>query len=444
LKLTICLLTKGRKQYLEQALESYEKFILTGDVNVVLIDNGSDEESRIILTNWKLKHDKYVTYLRNDINNPSGLTYFWDQLKSSTPEWVINPGDDDILVFDVYKEWLMAIRKNPSLNAFASCAQIINSTGHVTGEVRLPSINGISDQIKMITNSLHQPPFFWPSLFFKFSAVPQPPIKSRFTHDWWIGLHLVLKGQIESTQSIGVKYRVHNNQESFQSSNRRKMFEGYNMLINVINSNEFRNSLKEMNDLEMNDLLASCIETKPLYSHPEYYISLMRELSLNIGKVSKSYDLNNNLSEIYISSSGVYTKKDDLENLYTGLGLDTKNSIGNLALYFSENVCQILYDSKEFFNATASARTCLSCNHSELTSGSIYIDCSNFSTLDKFEICEMILVTINEHLENSGVYQFTVTPFERVLIKFFRKLKQRLPKILRKYQFSLKKFVRSK
>jgi hypothetical protein len=437
-------LTKGRKLYLEEALESYEKFILMGDVNVVLMDNGSDQASRNILTNWKLKHDKYVSYQRNDVNNPGGFTFFWDQLKSSAPEWVINPGDDDVLVFDVYKEWLMAIRKNPSLNAFASSAQIINSTGHVTGEVRLPSINGISDQIKMITNSLHQPPFFWPSLFFKFAAVPQPPIKSRFTHDWWIGLHLVLKGQIESTQSIGVKYRVHNNQESFQSTNRRKMFEGYNMLVNVINSNEFRNSLKEMNDLEMKDLLALCIETKPLYSHPEYYISLMRELSLNIGKVSKSYDLNNNLSEIYISSSGVYTKRDDLENLYTGLGLDTKNSIGNLALYFSENVCQILYDSKEFFNATASAQICLSCNHSELTSGSILIDCSNFSTLDKIEICEMILVTINEHLENSGVYQFTVTPFERALIKFFRKLKQRLPKILRKYQFSLKKFVKSK
>ena len=165
----------------------------------------------------------------------------------------------------------------------------------------------------------------------------------------------------------------------------------------------------------------------------------MRELSLNIGKVSKSYDMNNNLSEIYISSSGVYTKRDDLENLYTGLGLDTKNSSGNLALEFSENVCQILFDTKEFFNATASTRIYLSCNHSNLTSGSIHIDCSNFPTLDKIEICEIILVTINEHLENSGVYQVTITPFERALIKFFRQLKQKLPKALRKYLFSIKK-----
>ena len=438
MKLTICLLTKGRKQYLEEALESYEKFLLTGEVNVVLIDNGSDQASRKILTNWRLKNYKHVSYLRKDINNPSGLTFFWDQLKSSASEWVINPGDDDILVFDIYEEWINAVRQNPSLNAFASSAQIIDSMGQITGEVRSAPINGISDQINMITNSLHQPPFFWPSLFFKFSAVPQPPIISRFTHDWWIGLHLVLRGQIQSTQSIGVKYRVHNNQESFQSSNRRKMFEGYNMLVNVINSNEFRNSLEEMKNLEISNLLASCIETKPLYSHPEYYISLMRELSLNIGKVSKSYDMNNKLSEMYISSSGVYTKRNDLENLYTGLGLDTENSNGNLALYFSENVCQILYDAKEFFNANASARICLSCNHSKFTSGSIHIDCSNFPTLDKIEICEIILVKINEHLENSGVYQLTITPFERALIKFFRKSKQRLPKVLKQYLFRLK------
>ena len=86
MKLTICLLTKGRKQYLEEALESYEKFLLTGEVNVVLIDNGSDQASRKILTNWRLKNDKHVSYLRNDINNPSGLTFFWDQLKSSASE----------------------------------------------------------------------------------------------------------------------------------------------------------------------------------------------------------------------------------------------------------------------------------------------------------------------------------------------------------------------
>ena len=56
MKLTICLVTKGRKEYLDEALNSYEKFIDTGEVDVIIIDNGSDSLSKEILNNWKLKH----------------------------------------------------------------------------------------------------------------------------------------------------------------------------------------------------------------------------------------------------------------------------------------------------------------------------------------------------------------------------------------------------
>ena len=240
------------------------------------------------------------------------MYFFWEKLKSFNPEWILNPGDDDILVFDIYKEWVEAIENNPFLNAFASSAQIIDSYGKITGEVRTPTINGISDPIKIISHSMHQPPFFWPSLFFRFSAVPEPVIRSRFTHDWWIGLNLVLKGNIQCTQNIGINYRVHNNLESFQSSDRRKFFEGYNMLTNVINSDEFRDLLESMTDLELEELLHSCIAIKPLYSQPEYYISLIKDLSLNITKVSQSKNFSNDITEAYVLSSGVYTKKSDL------------------------------------------------------------------------------------------------------------------------------------
>ena len=82
MKLTICLLTKGRKEYLEEALSSYEKFIDTGNVDVILFDNGSDLVSKQILLNWKLKFDQKVSYIRNEVNNPGGFTIFWDQLKT--------------------------------------------------------------------------------------------------------------------------------------------------------------------------------------------------------------------------------------------------------------------------------------------------------------------------------------------------------------------------
>ena len=68
MKLSICLVTKGRKEYLLDALNSYEKFIATGEVDVIIIDNGSDVLSKEILYNWKLKHDSKVSYYRVETN----------------------------------------------------------------------------------------------------------------------------------------------------------------------------------------------------------------------------------------------------------------------------------------------------------------------------------------------------------------------------------------
>ena len=57
MKLTICLVTKGREKYLPEALKSYESFLSTGEVDIIIIDNGSDTISRNILCDWKVKHD---------------------------------------------------------------------------------------------------------------------------------------------------------------------------------------------------------------------------------------------------------------------------------------------------------------------------------------------------------------------------------------------------
>ena len=147
MRLTICLLTKGRNAFLNDALSSYEKFFESGNTDVILIDNGADSFSTQILLDWKLKHDKKVSYIRNEPNDPGGFTVFWEKLKPFKLDWVLNPGDDDILVYEAYKEFVDEVEKNPFLNAFASSAQIIDFSGKATGEVRTPSITKVSDPI---------------------------------------------------------------------------------------------------------------------------------------------------------------------------------------------------------------------------------------------------------------------------------------------------------
>jgi hypothetical protein len=100
-----------------------------------------------------------------------------------------------------------------------------------------------------------------------------------------------------------------------------------------------------------------------------------------------------------------------------------------------------LHNIGKFFSETAETKVILSCKHSQASKGSILINCANFNNLNEIEISESVLVSINDHLENNGLLSFTISPFERALIVFYRKLKLKIPKVLKKYLFKLKKFV---
>jgi hypothetical protein len=418
--------------FLVDSLKSYEEFINTGQVDVILIDNGSDSEATKVLMDWNIKHKDKVRYFRNEINNPAGFTFFWDLIESCKSEWVLNPGDDDILVFDAYAAWLEALEKNPSMNAFAASARIIDTAGNDTGEVKNPAIINATNPIELISCSLNQPPFFWPSLYFRFAAIQKPVIISRFVHDWWIGLHLTLAGQVYSTSSIGVEYRVHGGQESYQVPIRRKFFEGFNMLSDFMRGPVFQSAIKKLSDLEKNKLFDLCILDKPLYSQPDYSVSLIKELADVLRRSSESHEFIKLISEKFAISAGVYTKKGDLDNLYTGY-IGNKSTIkegdGNFSLVLSSKVCKELSSISKFFNGSGSTKIMVSCKHSNSDFGSLLLDCSKFKHLSALEISDLVLVLINQQLEIKGQLSFTSTPFEKNIILFSRNIKFRFPKI---------------
>jgi len=291
---------------------------------------------------------------------------------------------------------------------------------------------------------LHEPPFFWPCLFIRFTAIPEIVIASRFIFDWWVGLHIVLKGQIESTKSIGIKYRTHERQESFQTTSRRKYFEGYCMLAGVINSAPFNESLKLMTDSDLKTLISLCIDEKPLYGQQEYCNALIKDLTSNVIKIVKDNSLKNEIVEKYVLAAGIYTKINDLENIYTGLDLPNKKFEGNLALNFPQDICENLSKVEKLFNKNDSNKVNISCEHSRFKPENVFINCKYFDELDDFEIADMVLLAVSKHFENVGALNFTITPFERELIKFYRSSKLKIPSLIKKKLPQIKKFIGSK
>ena len=439
MKLTICLVTKGRYLFLDAALKSYEPFLDTGLVNVVLIDNGADVKSRKLLKDWKDKNPGLVKYFKSEQNKPAPYHFFWKKIQSLNPEWIVFPGDDDILILDAFHNWRSELRAQPELTAFATSARIIDETGKVTGLVRTPAIISSSNKIEELSKSLHEPPFFWPGLYFKFGAVPTTVPKSRFVFDWWVGLQLVLAGTISYTTKVGIEYRVHKNQDSFQASSRHKYFEGFHMLMELIASEKFSRHIEFMSREEIFDLLDLCFAQKPLYSQTEYTHAVLRELIFKFLQLPQTFQIRDLILEKYLLCFGILIKRSDLDTFFLNSTLHLTNSNGNVSIKLIDGVCSRLHDALILFNQDSGTKYDISCNHSKQPIGAINVECKDLEELTKTEVADKILFAIESQLELNGIFSFNMTPFEKLLITRLRQWKLRLPKFVFVNQAKIKK-----
>jgi hypothetical protein len=436
--LTICLITKGRYQFLNDALKSYEPFLNSGFVNVVLIDNNSADKSRELLLSWKHKHVDLVEYVRlNDGGTPKARS-IWENLKGFNPDWIVFPGDDDIIEFSILDKLKEAVSSQPNILGYSTSAEIIDISGTPTGLIRKPAIHGLTTKIEQLSKSFHEPPFLWPGLFFKFNSIPPHVPQSRFVFDWWVGIQLILNGEVKTTNSIGIKYRIHDGQESNQSPSRRKYFEGFQMLSETIESRVFNEVVDLMSANEITSFMNLVSKEKPLYSQPEYSIALLKGFFSKFIYSSKMLTIRHELIENYLSTAGVLTKKNDLSDMFINSSMIINNSPGNVAINFDVNACDRIVQSKECFNANSAWRFTVSCEHSVVSGKNIKINCSQLSDSTKSEVADKILHAVNTFLEKNDYLFFNTTPLEKSIISFIRKNKVKLPKLVLKKTHILK------
>lgn len=223
MNLTICLLTKGREIYLNKTLSSFEKLFKFSFINFLIYDNGSNSNCELILRKWSNINSSRVKYIRVE-QNDSRFSISWKIIKNSVDDWIIFPGDDDEFNWEIIEEWEEAIKTNPDIVAFAASADVINEKSERTGTLLKPNISQSYDKVFRVAKAIHYPPFHWPSLFFKASKISFRIPDSRFVCDWWIGINLLMSGEVVTTNSPAIKYRRHSEQESFLAPLRRKKF----------------------------------------------------------------------------------------------------------------------------------------------------------------------------------------------------------------------------
>lgn len=433
MKLTICLVTKGREKYINQVLKSFEPLLLDPDVRVLLIDNGAELSINQTLTAWQMKNSPSVDLVRFDVNDSRPSSY-WPVILKTKVDWIVMPGDDDQFRPEILAAWKAAVDEDPDLVAFAPSAAVIDEHDSLTGELLFPTAGMSGTKIEQVAAALHEPPFVWSNLFFRVSKITSQIPASRYVFDWWIGLNLVIAGNIKTSHFIGLDYRVHSEQEGNLAPHRRKFFEGTLWLGNFIQSEAFVTWATNLSDDERILLWRQIVKKKPIYGDLYFARPLIFSIARLLMGTAKQSAIASEIASELAFLNGVFLRDGESKNLIAGRDSILGENPGNIRVNSAIGTCAEIVKASELLNGRENAELFeLACRHSKSKIGSVIVDCDSLSPGKPAINADFIVNAITKFCEERNDFEMALSSGERTSLLMLRSLKKRLPGKVRLY-----------
>jgi hypothetical protein len=423
--ITYCLITKGRPDLLDKCLDSLEVVVREKDVRVIIFDNGCTQSVSKRLLEWSKKSGDQSHYIRLDINT-TDPQIIWTHLKKFDIDWITFPGDDDIVRPDFLQVFRDLTKANPQLNTIASSMNLIDSKGAPMGQYRNPTKYS-EDDIQYLASSLHEPPFLFPALFFRFNPSFMPLPKSRYVFDWWLSLNLIQEGSFLITPEVSIDYRVHKDQESALAPSRRKILEAYLVLTRFIQTDSFRSYVVSLSDENKLRFWKSIAAKTPIYGDSEFGMAMFYNVSLFIADAMEMPDFAVEIFGSLAAARGTYLRAGELASFIAPNFVSLDNTQPNFAISIARGSCPrvtaLSKTGKEGFDGIPTFK--VGCRHSSSRS-SFLVDC-DLIVISPGKVLDVLIVQITQTMENKGILDFKITPIERNLLRNFRILKLKLP-----------------
>jgi len=278
MRFTVVLVTQpSRTGYLQESLVQLDRALsINKKMDLLVIFNGESETSQSLLGQLSISHKDRVRFSVVNRNSPLPNPIF-SIIRNEGLAWIHMPGDDDLVIPESYSIFEKTLAEHPESVAVAFTALTIDDVGSRSEKILKPLNFGEISKEKALANAIHKPPFVWPSLIFDSRVLPQSLFASRFVFDWWVGMNLLLAGEIHMVNTPLVQYRIHSQQESARVLETRKRFEAEMMLQTVLFQETAWRLLHQEIDQEI--FLSELDKKPPVYGDPGFGASIALLLS---------------------------------------------------------------------------------------------------------------------------------------------------------------------
>lgn len=426
MKISIVLITKGRRQHIQECLDSIANCLKTDRYQALIFDNGSIGDSARIINEWATVNS--VEVIRYETNEPRFNRVF-HELKRRGLGWVVFPGDDDKILVEGLNEICDKFALNKEVEAIAASVSTIDGGGKNLKKTRFSVKNINATNTSQLAQALSEPPFLWPAFIFKANLLPDYLPSSRFAWDWSIFLHFILRNTVLTSTTQIIEYREHIAQESNLAGLNRKYLENAFWMIEFIDSEEFVSWINTQSEIDLMNFIEYLLKYKPIYFDQSYSKIIVFLIFKTILATTSSVNLKAKCIFELSHTFGVFLHEKEICNFVSipfNFRLDCTQ---NFNIEFAPDVCEEVSRVSYRFKANKYIQKVhISCRHAGgKKRGFLVLDCNRLTNLSEDDRIDLILVKINEFFESQGENEKKITPGEYFIISFIRRIRNLVP-----------------
>jgi hypothetical protein len=424
--ITLCLITRGRHEFLDQLLDSFNQIIQYPCVKFMIILNGASQDINEKFNTWSKTYADKIE-LHYFPHNDARLTSFFPLINSVETDWICFPSDDDIIDEAFFEQWEDLVSSFSSFGAIATNLELIDAQGKSLGIIKKPSYDIKLPLEESAAKSLSECPFLWPGLIIRVKELPMSIPGTRYVSDWWVGLHLLFKSNVQVIDRVFTKYRVHPDQESNVSSLSRKNLEALVHLGSFVRSKSFSDWILELETVQVKSFLENLVKYPPIYGDSKFSKEFVSLVTDTVKTLRVENDVRSIAHMVNAYSHGVIISESQI--LYLGdfdTNAPTSNRF-NLNFIFDEQCCSKIKDIQSKIEKSSSVYSSVSvaCSHINNSKHHLLLDCESLDLTSNTS--DLLAQLGNEFLHKSGVFEGSVSQFEYSLIQKVRRLKNRIP-----------------